>query len=207
MINNLNENKRMKRILLCAFLIAFSAILIPVTFAYASEKSDRENMKMVMKYYKAQKYKKAEKYNKKLPTYANEKCVKNMSVDMKKAYKKTVKSNKKNLWDYYYTDFDNDGKADLILHMGTCEADATFKVFRFWNGEAKYLGSIPAGHSMIHAYPKHNGVLTALGHMGYEAIDYYYLKNGKIQHKKLGSREHEPYFTPGCALKGLLHSD
>ncbi len=78
-------------------------------------------------------FKKAVEIAKKLPTYAEEKCVEYMSSEMKKAYKKKVnryieKCKKNNIdsesdilmIDYYLTDFDHDEKAELLIDYVRC---------------------------------------------------------------------------------------
>ena len=119
--------------LLCNFSLSVQA---------ATAKSDGQNMEKLLKYYGKNKISKAKKYNKKLNAYAKEACVKKMSSKMKKAYKKIVKkwpvdapTGTDYLWGYYLTDIDNDKKADLLVQVGTCEADARTHVYKYKNGK------------------------------------------------------------------------
>jgi len=163
----------------------------------ASEKSDGNNMKKVLSYYKQGKYSAASKYCKKLNKNAKEACVKKMSKGMKKAYKKIVKKypvstasfSDPYLWGYYLTDMDNDKKADLIVQIGTCEADARAYVYQYKKGKAVKVATLAGGHVVYYAYPKHNGIVMLWGHMGYESVSVAKLKNGKVTSEAIGSRE------------------
>ncbi len=201
-MNTFGKKFTIKRVVLALVLVIATMTAMPKMVSYASENQDGNNMKKVIECYKNKNYEEADKYNKKLPKYAKEKCVKKMSKAMKKAYKQVVKKNKKILWDYFYTDFDNDGKAELIIQKGTCEADVMYRVFKFSKGKATLVGKMYAAHSVISAYPKNNGVVINSGHMGHEELKYAYLKNGKIKCESLGERDTEDYFIPRCMLKG-----
>lgn len=162
----------------------------------ATAKSDGKNMEKVLKYYGQNKISKAKKYNKKLSETAKESCVKKMSSKMKKAYKKVVKKwpvknnyTKDYLWGYYLTDIDNDKKAELLVQVGTCEADVRVHVYKYKNGKAVKIGTMGAGHTSFHAYPNHKGVICYWGHMGYESISVVTIKNGKLSSKGIGGRD------------------
>lgn len=127
--------------------------------------------------YNAGRYAQAIKAAKKLPKYANEPCTKKMSKKMKKAYRKTI--NKWKLYssgakapakgwldDFYVTDINNDGIADLILKTGTCEADYCYRMYTYKGGKAKLMRKVYASHSYIMlAYPKHKGIVYTYDHM------------------------------------------
>lgn len=172
--------------LLCNFSLSVQA---------ATAKSDGQNMEKLLKYYGKNKISKAKKYNKKLNAYAKEACVKKMSSKMKKAYKKIVKkwpvdapTGTDYLWGYYLTDIDNDKKADLLVQVGTCEADARTHVYKYKNGKAVKIATIGSGHTSFHAYPNHKGVIFYSGHMGNECISVVTIKNGKVSEKTIGYR-------------------
>lgn len=186
----------------------------------ASEKSDGKNMKKVLDNYKKKNYKAATKYAKKLNKTAKEACVKKMSKGMKKAYKKVVKKYPANytsysepyLWGYYLTDMDNDKKADLILKVGTCEADVRMYIYQYKKGKAVKVATLGAGHTALYAYPKHNGIVVQWGHMGYESLSVTKLKNGKTTTKSYGSREinydkGQSFLSLGCVLDNHIDYD
>ncbi len=185
----------------------------------ASEKSDGKNMKKVLDNYKKKKYKAATKYAKKLNKTAKEACVKKMSKGMKKAYKKVVKKypfeytsySEPYLWGYYLTDMDNDKKADLIVKVGTCEADARAYVYQYKKGKAVKVATLGGGHTAYFAYPKHNGIVIQWGHMGYESISVAKLKNGKVTSQVIGSRDLNKkgasFMKLGCALDDHISYD
>lgn len=154
----------------------------------ASERSDGKNMERVLKYYKQGKYSKAKKYNRKLSKNAKEACVKKMSSKMKKAYRKIVKkwpvendwySDEDYLWGYYLTDIDNDKKAELLVEIGTCEADVRVLVYKYKGGKAVRIGKFYTGHSALYAYPNHKGIVLGWGHMGVESFSVVTIKNKK----------------------------
>lgn len=165
---------------------------------FASQGSDMEK---VLKYYGKGEYKTVKKYNKKLSKYANETCVNKISRTMEQAYQKKVKNLGEKAIGWYLTDINNDKKADLIVHYGTCEADYMARVYIYKNKEVKYIGQTGAGHSTFHAYPGHNGFIVMSGHMGYESISLVQIKNGKLVTKKIGSREVMSYLNLGCQLR------
>lgn len=166
------------------------------TVGAATPKSDGKNMQKVLKYYKANQIGKVKKYNKKLSKTAKENCVKKMSSKIKKAYLNEVKKypetysySKEYLWGYFLTDIDNDKKADLIIETGTCEADARYQIYQYKKGKAVKVGEIGGGHSTLHAYPNHKGIIVSWGHMGYESISVVTLKKGKVMSSEIGSRK------------------
>ncbi len=204
--------KGMYRLLIALLFVSF-VLGSGVTAQAASEKSDGKNMKKVLSNYKKKKYKTAAKYSKKLNKYAKEACVKKMSKGMKKAYKKVVKKfplesdsySEPDLWGYYLTDIDNDKKVDLIVQIGTCEADARAYVYQYKKGKAVKVATLAGGHVAYYAYPKNNGIVMQWAHMGYESISVAKLKKGKVTTQEFGSREinyqkGESYLELGCKL-------
>ena len=88
---------------------------------------------------------------------------------------------------YCLYDIDKDGVPELLLRLGTCEADFQGNVYGF-NGETvQFLGSIPLSHSSFYSYPSGNGVLTHAGHMGYAAGYRYYLDWGALQSEEINA--------------------
>lgn len=182
---------------LMVFMLAIGLLFgSSISAQAATAKSDGKNMEKVLKYYSQNKFSKAKKYNKKISATTKEACVKKMSSKMKKAYKKVVKKwpvnytyTKDYLWGYYLTDIDNDKKAELIVQVGTCEADVRIHVYKYKKGKAVKIGSMSAGHTSFHAYPNHKGVILYWGHMGYESISVLTIKSGKLSGKEIGSRD------------------
>lgn len=200
------------------FMFVMSLLFGPSLSAQAATaKSDGKNMEKVLKYYGQNKYSKAKKYNKKISKIAKESCVKKMSSKMKKAYKKVVKKwpvkmgySKDYLWGYYLTDIDNDKKAELLVQIGTCEADARVHVYKYKKGKAVKIDTIAAGHTSFHAYPNHKGVIFYWGHMGYESISVITIKNGKLSGKGIGSRDLNKggnWLNLNCALDDHVSYD
>ena len=194
-----------------ALCVCMSAVMVfssgKGAFA-ASEKTDGANMQKVLTYYGKKQYAKAEKACKKLSKNAHEACVSGMTAAMKKAYRKVVKKYSINptaggnyLWGYYLTDIDNDKKTDLLLKIGSCEADVKLYVYQYKSGKAKKIGSTGAFHTDYYAYPKHKGVVAFGGMMGDEWIRLVTIKGGKVGEKLIGSRTTEgAYLGMRCAL-------
>ena len=165
--------------------------------------SQRSNMKKVLRYYKAKKYKKAKKYAKKLPKYAKEKCVTSIPNKMKKAYNTKFKKLGNKAETSFFTDVNNDKKADMLVLYGTCEADLTIRLYMYKNGKVVYKAKTGGGHSVYNAYPNHKGFIRHYAHMGYESLSVIKYKNGKLVEKNIGSRDcrKTTYLNLGCLLK------
>lgn len=165
--------------------------------------SQRSNMKKVLKCYKAKNYKKARKFAKKLPKYANEKCVRNISKKMKRAYNAKFNKLGKKAEASFFTDVNNDKKADMLVLYGTCEADYTIRLYMYKNGKVVYKAKTGGGHSTFKAYPNHKGFIRHYGHMGYESLSVIKYKRGKLVEKIYGSRDvgNGSYLKLGCMLK------
>lgn len=199
-----------KRILsVLALCLIFSMVLDSVN-VYASASS---NMEKVLTQYQKKNYKTAEKYNKKLSKYATETCVKKMTSNMKKAYKKVIstysfKRNKKGryLWEIFYSDIDNDNKAELLIKYGSCEGDVYLRVYKYSKGKAVYVAHTDAGHSTFYAYPGHKGIVRMCANMGYETIAILTLNKTKIKTKSLGYRDvgKNSYFPLRQQLKSYV---
>lgn len=215
------KSNKVLMLILCIVVCFVSCFSIGGNVLAATQKSDGKNMKKVLYYYGKKNYKKAKKYNKKISKTAHEACVSKMTKNMKKAYLKIVKryrtdnladtdylSNKKYLWGYYLSDIDNDKKADLLLKIGTCEADVRLHVYRYRKGKAEKVGSVEAFHTYYYAYPNHSGILGYGGMMGEEWINKIVIKNGKLKSVKIGSRGvKEKWFGLRCQLKDHAYYD
>lgn len=185
---------------------------VSITAEAKSDKTNGKYMKKVITAYKKGQYKKAIRYNKKMDKTITESCVKKMPKKMKKAYKKVVKKWHEGKMDeharvlaFYLTDIDNDKKADMLVRVGTCEADARMVLYQYKKGKAKKIGMIAASHAYPHAYPNHKGVVLMWGHMGGEGMSLLTVKNGKLNGKPMGDRlvdyqKGEKFLSLGCKL-------
>ena len=191
----------MKKLFRKCLVLTFTLCLLlcsSVSVQAATEKSNGTNMARVLKYYKKGQYSKALMSNRKLSKTSKEACVKKMSSKMKKAYRKIVKrwpvshdifSDDSYLWGYYLTDIDNDKKAELLVKVGTCEADVKVLIYKYKNGKASRIGSFYAGHTTLCAYPNHKGIILYWGHMGCESLSLVTVKNKKVTQTSYGSRD------------------
>lgn len=182
----------------------------PVT-AHASAKS---NMKGVVTSLRKGQLSKARKYNKRLPKVApTERSVKKMSSAQKKAFRRVVTkvsykipsiyNPRKYLWGYYLTDLDNDGKAELITKIGSCEADAFYRFYRYKSGRAVLIGKIGGGHSGLSAYPGAKGILLDWGVQGGQDISRIYVKNGRVKVAHIWTKRSST--TPVLSLRYQLN--
>lgn len=207
---------------LAVALVCIAALLFAgAAPVHASEKSDGKNMKKVLKYYKKAQYSKAQKYARKMRKHAKEKCVATMPADLKQAYLQKVKHyvNKYGIepnygepfvWGYFLSDIDNDKKADLLVELGSCEADVKVLVFRYKAGKVQKVGSTGCGHTVFAAYPKHKGIVLHWGHMGYERLNVLTVKKGKLKdvsygHWELGPKEN--FIKMRCYLNSHITYD
>ena len=149
-----------------------------------------------LKYYKAGKYSKARKNYNKLKRYASEKCVKKMPKRIKKAYKKVINKfrqyddeSSKFLNDYYFTDFTNNGKAELILMLGpSYSAPKTMVIYKYKKGKAVKMGSRESHHETLHAYPGKKGIIIIDGVNAVEDVNVLYSSNGEYKIRHYGTR-------------------
>ncbi len=160
--------------------------------------SNGKIMEKLLKAYSNEKYEKAIEYGKKLDDTMTETCVEKMSSKMKKAYLKVVKSyptdnsvreDGKTINGYIFSDIDNDKKADLLIHFGSCSADEEVIVYQYKKGKTVKTGQGGAvGHGSLMVYPNHKGIIYYETHMGGEAIYILKLKRGKIEQTLIGGR-------------------
>ena len=169
------------------------------------------NMSSIIKYLRAGNVSEVRSFNKKLPEIANESCVSTMSAGMKSAFKKEIQAwdKRKNeyayyFYDYWLTDLDNDGTAELLLALWPYEAGAETIAYKYENGTLRKLGSV-GGMETCHAYPKHNGIVLEGGRMGYNWFKLVTYSNGKLNIEEL----HTFDFTSGesyISLRNALKS-
>ena len=149
-------------------------------------------MSNIIKYLRTGNVSEVRAYNDKLPEIASESCVNTMSAGMKSAFKKEIQSweNKKTeyssyyFYDYWLTDLDNDGTAELLLALWPDAAGAETIAYKYENGTLKRLGSV-GGMETCHAYPKHNGIVVEGGKMGYNWFKLVTYSNGKLKIEEL----------------------
>jgi len=174
-----------------------------------AEDSAGTNMAYVIKYLRSGDVAKVRAYNKKLPATINESCVSSMSGDMKAAYKKEIQAweNRQTDYgnyyfdDYWLTDLDNDGTAEMLLALWPDSAGAQTIAYKYVNGGLKKLGSV-GGMASCHAYPKHNGIVVEYGKMGYNQFTLVTYAGGKLKQEKLRLFD----FTSGGSYIGLRNN-
>lgn len=176
-------------------LLALSLILTLIAVPVTVSASAGSNMEKVLYYYKKGNYKKANTYNKKLSKYAEESCVKKMSSKMKKAYKKILKGYRLNgsgkcLSALYFSDIDNDKKAEMLALYGTSYQDTVLRVYKYTKGTAKKVGQIGIGRSdTFLAYPDHKGILQVGAYHGGEYVGTLTIKGNKIKETSIIGRQ------------------
>ena len=73
---------------------------------------------------------------------------------------------------YTLYDIDKDGVPELIVKMGTCEADYHGEIYSFIDGKAVCReDEWGLGHSSLYTDPGENGLIVMYGHMGYAQSD------------------------------------
>ena len=104
---------------------------------------------------------------------------------------------------YYYTDINNDGKADLILITGFT-AWQRMTVYQYKKGKAVKKASKTIYHDVLYAYPGHKGIVMIHGLDFEEHVGVVYLSNGKLKYKSYGGRtlSENDYFYGHGLLKG-----
>ncbi|MCR5666282.1 MAG: hypothetical protein K6G01_05580 [Eubacterium sp.] len=207
--------------------IALAAVMVlsvaPQT-TMATGSSSGKLMKQYVTAYKAGKFSKAKKLSNKMKSSVVEPATKKMSKKMKKAYKAKVKSYVKKygisfdvdsgseyVWGYYLSDLNNDGKTELVISYGSCEADARMDVFTYKKGKAVKVNkkTLSCGHCSFHAYPNHKGMIISMAHMGGESVSIMKMtKKGKIKITVLNSRSDlEEYTLPQMYLSSHISYD
>lgn len=75
-------------------------------------------------------------------------------------------------------DIDNDGIKELIIEVGTCDADIVNEVYTLINNEAEYLGEFE-GNADLYMSKNSYGIYASYENMG-NVITYYIEKDGNI---------------------------
>ena len=163
---------------------------------------DGKNMEALLKAYGSGDYDTAFEINEKLPKYVTEMSV---SEDEAEAYDALYEDmiDKEMADEYtlhYITDVDNDGKAEYLLQVGTCEADYMLRVYQYRDGKVQEVGEEGFGHSWVCQYPDHNGIVIVSQHMGAENLFVVSIENGKLKRTAVGERGGDDYIELGCAL-------
>ncbi|SDB25127.1 hypothetical protein [Eubacterium oxidoreducens] len=204
-------------------LAAVMVLCVAPQATMAAGSSSGKLMKQYVTAYKAGKFSKAKKLSSKMKSTVVEPATKKMSKKMKKAYKAKVKSYVKKygmfdvdssseyVWGYYLSDLNNDGKTELVISYGSCEADARMDVFTYKKGKAVKVNkeTIACGHCTFHAYPNHKGMIVSQAHMGGESVSIMKMtEKGKIKITVLNSRSNlEEYTLPQMYLSGHISYD
>jgi len=119
-----------------------------------------------------------------------------LDINAKKAYRSIVSDYvRKKYWNdslkkemfyecrYSIFDMNNDGVPELFVNFGKSEADKTFYIYSYVNGEIKYLGTFHSGHSGL--YGESNAtkgqLLVVYGQMDYWQVHRLDLINWSIQ--------------------------
>ena len=163
---------------------------------------DGKNMEALLKAYGSGDYDTAFEINEKLPKYVTEMSV---SEDEAEAYDALYEDMiDKEMADeftlHYVTDVDNDGNAEYLLQVGTCEADYRLRVYQYRDGKVQEVGEEGFGHSWVCQYPDHNGIVIVSQHMGAENLFVVSIENGKLKRTAVGERGGDDYIELGCAL-------
>lgn len=114
--------------------------------------------------------------------------------------------------EYALYDMDGNGQQELLARFGTCEADASARVYSIYKGGLTVLGEFGMGHAMLYA-GEDGALLRVTGQMGYEEIDRLTIKGPDqygIEEERISEREletFEAYATPGEALMWADYSD
>ena len=187
----------MKKSKLLLTLLSLCTVIsvFPATQTMAKE-TDGSNMEAFLLAYQKADYTTAETYLNQISAKADASSMGTLTNAMKKAYRKlitktTASTNftKSYMMEYFLTDIDNDGKTDLITQTGTCEADTIYKFYMYVDDKAKLIGTTSGSHSVLMAYPDHNGIVLLHGQMGYEEIDVITYENKTLTSECIGSRD------------------
>ncbi len=107
---------------------------------------------------------------------------------------------------YYIHDINKDGVYELIMEMGTCEADNKYSVYSIKNNEMIFAGDISAGHSVLSE--KDGKLYRNMCHMGYQSVNLIEFDGSKISEKNVYEKEQsETYIDYGTAIQSYDWSD
>lgn len=129
------------------------------------------NMEMFLTAYKNKEYDKAKSISEGNPEQYKEKCVSELTDDEKKLYLAKVKEydkpdsefpQDKFLRGYYLTDYDNDGKAELIvaIPLKGATSNSTLYVFKANGDKVEQIAEFSERNYSLYAYPNHDGIVV-----------------------------------------------
>ena len=119
---------------------------------------------------------------------------------------------------YTLYDIDKDGSPELIVKMGTCEADFHGYVYTVSNGQAVCVcDDLGFGHCAVYSDPGENGVILMYGHMGYAWAERMCLgQDGALSFEtlyeddlnaRLATDPDAAYIEPGEVVPGAAYLD
>ena len=118
-------------------------------------------------------------------------------------------------WCYTLYDIDKDGVPELIVKMGTCEADYHGALYTFADGQALLVtDEIGLGHSSFYTDPGENGIILMQGHMGYAWAGRLRLENASLSeellyednlNERLETDPEAEYVYPGEIIPGAAY--
>lgn len=116
------------------------------------------------------------------------------------------------LWcDYTIYDIDKDSIPELIIDIGSDQADRRIHIYTFENGQAKYIGESWSSHSYFASIPDKNGIMKINAHSSQQYAEILSIKDGIINdeelfYKYLTSEEwianNERYYNPNELYDG-----
>ena len=119
------------------------------------------------------------------------------------------------IWEYTLYDVDKDGVPELIVKIGTCEADYRGEVYTAASGEAQLVcDDLGLGHCSLYTDPGRNGLILMYGHMGFAWAGRFWLENGALSseelyqddlNERLQSDPDADYVYPGDMVPGSAY--
>ena len=110
-------------------------------------------------------------------------------LDGKEAERRTAEAESgipNQIWEYTLYDIDKDGVPELIVKIGTCEADYRGEIYTFSASRAQLVcDDLGLGHSGLYTDPGRNGLILMGGHMGYAWAERLCLENGSLVEAEL----------------------
>ena len=89
---------------------------------------------------------------------------------------------------YTVYDVDKDGTPELMIKIGSCEADHAYKIYTVKSENAVLLGDIPGSHTALYGKDGENGMLSQNAYQGSELIKKISIIDGKISEETVSSR-------------------
>lgn len=165
------------------------------------------SFRQVLEYYQNGQYTQAQEMANRLPAMASEACVSQMSGSQKMSYIQsagflTLAKNYNQglsgdeLQDFYLTDINKDGIAELVEMIGSSRADMRLVISTYLNGQLKTVGSVYCGSCMVYGYPDGNGLVIVDGIQGIERVKKVTMNGMSLQEISYGDR-----YTTGSYMK------